>query len=189
MSSHHIVREKQEPALLMLGLDNFPDELLGQLLEWSPTVIATADTAVNLASRGIKIDWIIASDLTEVIQSHVKLIPVGEGNATVTALKFLADNEYPSVNIITDDLRLNDYEPFINRINLVIFNCNHKIYAVNSGFSKWKSADEGIKLLHNGNNLITEGLYQTSDKQYKTAYDGFFSLQFDDPFLFVAEDI
>ena len=44
MSSHHIVREKQEPALLVLGLDDFPDELLGQLLEWSPTVIVTADT-------------------------------------------------------------------------------------------------------------------------------------------------
>jgi thiamine pyrophosphokinase len=189
MSSHHVVREKQEPALLVLGLENFSDELLGQLLEWSPTVIAIADTAENLTSREIKIDWIITSDPTEVSQSHVKFIPVSEGNATVTALKFLADNAYPSVNIITDDLRLNDYEPFINRINLVIFNCDRKIYAVSSGFSKWKSADEAIRLLLNGNNLITEGLYQTSDKEYKTTYDGFFSLHFDDPFLFVAEDI
>lgn len=189
MSSHHIVREKQEPALLVLGLDDFPDELLGQLLEWSPTVIATADTAESLTSRGIKIDWIIAEHAAEVSQSDVKLMPAVDGNLTNAALKFLADNEYPSVNIITDDLRLNDYEPFINRINLVIFNCNHKIYAVSSGFSKWKSADEGITLLLNGNNLITEGLYQTNDQEYKTTYDGFFTLQFDDPFLFVAEDI
>ena len=41
MSSHHIVREKQEPALLVLGLNNFSTELLGQLLEWNPTVITT----------------------------------------------------------------------------------------------------------------------------------------------------
>ncbi|HZY37764.1 MAG TPA: thiamine diphosphokinase [Mucilaginibacter sp.] len=189
MSSHHIVREKQEPALLVLGLENFSDELLGQLLEWSPTVIATVETADDLSSREIKIDWIITSDSTEVSQPHVKLIPVSEGNTIVTALKFLAENGYASVNIITDDLRLNDYEPFINRINLVIFNCYQKIYAVSSGYSKWKSADEGIRLLINGNNLITEGLYQTSDKEYKTTYDGFFTLQFDDPFLFVAEDI
>src|ERR1700722_2163434 len=99
MSSHHIVREKQEPALLVLGLDDFPDELLGQLLEWSPTVIATADTAEILSSRQIKIDWIITSNPTEVSQSDVKLVPVIEGNPTVTALKFLADNKYPSVNI------------------------------------------------------------------------------------------
>ena len=57
MSSHHIVREKQEPALLVLGLDNFPDELLGQLLEWSPTVITTSQTAEKLVVNGTKIDW------------------------------------------------------------------------------------------------------------------------------------
>ena len=55
MSSHHIVREKQEPALLVLGLDSFPAELLGQLLEWNPTVIATQLTAKSLNDYGIKI--------------------------------------------------------------------------------------------------------------------------------------
>jgi len=55
MSSHHVVREKQEPALLVLGLGNFPDELLGQLLEWSPTVIATPQTAEELVVKGIKV--------------------------------------------------------------------------------------------------------------------------------------
>jgi len=189
MSSHHIVREKQEPALLVLGLENFPDELLGQLLEWSPTVIATAETADQLDSRGIKIDWIIGDVDAEMPQSDVKLLLATNGKPTLTALEFLGENGYSSVNIITDDLQLNDYEPFINQINLVIFNGCQKIYAVSSGYSKWKSADEGITLLLNGNNLITEGLYQTSDKAYKTTYDGFFSLHFDDPFLFVAEDI
>jgi thiamine pyrophosphokinase len=59
MSSHHIVREKQEPALLVLGMDNFSDELLGQLLEWSPTVIATEIMAEKLNANGIKIDCVI----------------------------------------------------------------------------------------------------------------------------------
>ena len=56
MSSHHVVREKQEPALLVLGLDGFDDELLGQLLEWSPTVITTQQIAERLNAYGIKID-------------------------------------------------------------------------------------------------------------------------------------
>jgi thiamine pyrophosphokinase len=189
MSSHHIVREKQEPALLVLGLDNFPDELLGQLLEWSPTVIATADTADDLSSREIKIDWIIAEHPAEVSQSDVKFMQAGERNFTEAVLNFLAENGYPSVNIITDELRLSDCEPFVDRINLVIFNDHQKIYPVISGFSKWKPAGEVVKLLSKGNNLIYEGLEHTSDHQYKTAGDGFFGLQFDDPFLFVAEDI
>jgi thiamine pyrophosphokinase len=189
MSSHHIVREKQEPALLVLGLDNFPDELLGQLLEWSPTVIATADTVDDLTSREIKIDWIIAEHPAEVSQSDVKLMTAADGSLTNAALKFLSENGYPSVNIITDELTVDDYKPFVNLINLVIFYDHQKIYPVSSGFSKWEPAGEVIKLLNKGNNLISEGLEHINSYQYKTTKDGFFSLQFDDRFLFLAEDI
>ena len=42
MSSHHIVKEKQEPALYIHQLGDFNEEFLGQLLEWSPTVIVAA---------------------------------------------------------------------------------------------------------------------------------------------------
>lgn len=97
---------------MVLGLDNFPDELLGQLLEWSPTVITTTDTAEDLASRGIKIDWIITNGNGEALQSDVKLMPAGNGSPADAALKYLAENEYPSVNIVTDELKLNDYEHF-----------------------------------------------------------------------------
>lgn len=189
MSSHHIVREKQEPALLVLGLDNFPDELLGQLLEWSPTIIATTDTAQSLTSRGIKIDWIIADDPAEVSQADVKLIPAGDGNLTGAALKFLTENGYPSVNIVTDELKLRYYEPFVDLINLVIFNDRQRIYPVSTGFSKWKPKSEAVKLLNKGHNLTSQGLELTNDYHYKTIKDGFFSLEFDDPFLFVAEDV
>lgn len=54
MSSHHIVREKQEPALLVLSMDAFDEEMLGQLLEWSPTVICSTGTAEKLDASGIK---------------------------------------------------------------------------------------------------------------------------------------
>jgi thiamine pyrophosphokinase len=189
MSSHHIVREKQEPALLVLGLDDFPDELLGQLLEWSPTVIATANTAEKLISRGIKIDWIITDGTDDLLQSDVKLMSSGDGNLTDAALKYLSENEYPAVNIITDELRLKDYEHFTDKVNLVIFNNQQKIYPVISGFSKWKPAGEVIKLLGPPGNLAFKGLENMTAQQYKTVDDGFFSLHFDAPFLFIAEEI
>ena len=128
MSSHHIVREKQEPALLVLGLDDFPDEMLGQLLEWSPTVITTPQTAEKLVSFGIKIDWVISDGQDDELQPDVKLMSPGNGNLTDAALSYLADNEYPSVNVVTDDLDLDDYRYFTDRINLVIFNNHQKIY-------------------------------------------------------------
>ena len=61
MSSQRIVRAKQEPALLILSLNNFGDEELGQLLEWSPTLIATPAVAEQLVVYGIKVDLIIAN--------------------------------------------------------------------------------------------------------------------------------
>lgn len=86
MSSHHIVREKQEPALLVLGVDNFSEELLGQLLEWSPTVITTPHTAEKLDTFGIKVDWVITDGEEGVSQSDVKLMPAGDDTLTGAAL-------------------------------------------------------------------------------------------------------
>jgi hypothetical protein len=44
MSSHHFVRDQQEPALLILALEAFTYDSLGELLEWVPTVICKACT-------------------------------------------------------------------------------------------------------------------------------------------------
>lgn len=189
MSSHHIVREKQEPALLVLGLEGFPEELLGQLLEWSPTLVTTPFTAEKLNTFGIKVDWIITDEDKEELQSDVKLISSGDDTLTGAALKYLIKQNYPAVNIVTDILELNDYEGYADKINLVIFYQQQKIYAVNSGFSKWKPAGEVIRLLLTPVGLNYSGLEQTTPDSYKTTHDGFFTLQFEQPFLFIAEDL
>jgi thiamine pyrophosphokinase len=100
MSSHHIVREKQEPALLVLGLDDFSDEMLGQLLEWSPTLITTPLTAEQINSQGIKVDMIIADDADLNLQEDVKLIKAAN-TPIKAALDFLLENDYKAVNIVT----------------------------------------------------------------------------------------
>src|SRR5437762_2693224 len=119
MSSHHIVREKQEPALLVLGMGNFPAEMMGQLLEWSPTVIVTAETAEKIDANGIKIDWIIANSIGTELQPGIKLMPQGNDTPAEAALKYLIAHNYPAVNVITDDLQLKEYEFFAGKINVV----------------------------------------------------------------------
>lgn len=187
MSSHHIVREKQEPALLILGLDSFSDELLGQLLEWSPTVIVTPQTAEKIHAYGIKIDWIITNNTNSHLQSDIKLMPAGNDTETEAAIKYLITHGYSAVNIITDHVQLKDFLFYIDKINMVIYYRNQKIYPVNSGFSKWKPAGETIQLISDPLQLHVNGLEQLDDNQFKTTNDGFFSLQFEQPFLFIAE--
>ncbi|MDN3584119.1 thiamine diphosphokinase [Mucilaginibacter flavus] len=187
MSSHHIVREKQEPALLVLGIDNFEEELLGQLLEWSPTVITTPDTAEKLNSFGIKVDGIITNGEADSLQEDIKLIPVDNDSLAVSALKYLTANGYPAVNIITDEAELSIFLPYADKINLVIFNARQKIYPVTTGFSKWKPAGEQIEIITPTKILKYSGLQNTSAGIYSTTDDGFFSLQFEQPFLLIAE--
>jgi thiamine pyrophosphokinase len=189
MSSHHIIREKQEPALLVLGLDNFDDELLGQLLEWSPTLMVTADIAEKLNAYGIKVDWIIADNVAGDIQSDVKVLQMNGEPETIAALKFFTENNYPAVNVVTDEFVISDYLPYADKINLVIFYNNQKIYPVASGYSKWKPAGEIIELLSTPSNLQFTGLDRLSDTRFKTQQDGFFTLKFDDPFMVVAEGL
>jgi thiamine pyrophosphokinase len=189
MSSHHIVREKQEPALLVLGLDHFSEEMLGQLLEWSPTVITTPLTAEQIDAFGIKIDIVIADETDASLQSDVKLVPPGGDTAIVAALKFLVAKGYPSVNIITDDLQLDILTGFAGQINLVIFYNGQKIYAIQPGFTKWKPAGENIRLLSASLNLQTTGLDDKGDGRFITAGDGFVTFTFNGPYIFIAEEI
>lgn len=189
MSSHHIVREKQEPALLVLGLDSFSDELLGQLLEWSPTVIVTQPMAEKLNAYGIKIDWIITNEDDENLQSDIKVMPAGNDTPAEAAFKYLIMHNYPAVNIVTDELELKDYFFYTDKINMVIYHANKKVYAVNSGFSKWMPAGEIVELLSVPKQFHSSGLEIIDSHHYKTTHDGFFSLQFDQPFLFIAEEL
>jgi len=188
MSSHHIIREKQEPALLVLGLDGFDDDLLGQLLEWSPTLMVTADTAEQLNAFGIKYDILVGEGDGE-LQSDIKYVSRQGVTVVEAALNYLVDNGYPAVNVVTDELRLNDYLPYASRINIVLFNPGKKIYPVSSGFTKWKPAGDVIKVVSEVNPINFTGLEALGESQYQTISDGFFTFQFNEPFIFIAEAI
>jgi thiamine pyrophosphokinase len=190
MSSHHIVREKQEPALLILGLENFSDEHLGQLLEWSPTIITTPLTAEKVIIAGIKIDKIITNDFDEAyLQSNIELIEQGDCTESEAGLKYLVNHNYPAVNVITDELQLADYLFYVDRIDMVIYYNNKKIYAIKSGFNKWKPGGEHIEILSVAKELQIFGLEAIDNTHYRTLNDGFFSFSFKQPFAFIAEEL
>ncbi|MFD0752326.1 thiamine pyrophosphokinase [Mucilaginibacter calamicampi] len=189
MSSHHIVREKQEPALLILGLDTFDHELLGQLLEWSPTVIATSQVAEQLNMMGIKVDRVLGNDVGEVMQSNVTYISIHNNPAAGAALGFLTDEQYGAVNIITDEFVPEEYIPFVLAINLVVLHQHKKSYAISSGFTKWLPAGEVITFHSMPNELKSSGLSAMADGTYVTTADGVIKVEFADQFVFISETV
>ncbi|MGY3214314.1 thiamine pyrophosphokinase [Mucilaginibacter sp. HD30] len=189
MSSHHIVREKQEPALLVLDMDNFDRELLGQLLEWSPTVIATSQTAEQFSVMGIKVDRVLGNDVGEVLQSNVTYISISNDKPVVAALGFLIDEKYGAVNIVTDEFTPSEYTSFVSHINLVVLHQHKKTYPISSGFTKWLPAGEVINLHSEPKELVSSGLAQTAPGVLITSADGVIKLEFADSFIFISETI
>jgi hypothetical protein len=61
MSSHHFVKEGQEPALLVV--DALADDYLMSMLEWSPLVLVVETAMPKVASWGIRVDAVFADKL------------------------------------------------------------------------------------------------------------------------------
>lgn len=188
MSSHHIVREKQEPALLIISLEGFDHEHLGQILEWSPTVIVHEDIYELADSMAFKVDGVLTQNPNFHAQESTRII-LTASDPLEDALKYLVSESYPAVNIITGHFTLKDYALFVDDIDIVVFIGDKKIFPVRSGFSKWQPAGESLHLLHEVNNLNTSGLIMTEEHVFQTEKDGFYSFTFDQPFIFVAEKI
>lgn len=189
MSSHHIVREKQEPALLILSLENFGDEELGQLLEWSPTLIATVPVAEQLVVYGIKVDVIIGNTADSFNQSDVKCIAFNGNQLELEAgLDYLLTQGYPAVNIIANRLEIDVFSDYINQINVVIFYKGKKIYAITSGFSKWRPEGEIVDVLTSNQQITTQNLAQIAPQKYQTKADGTTVFTFTGPRIFISEE-
>lgn len=108
MSSHHIVREDQEPALLILNAHAISFEKIQELLEWMPTVIVAESEIETVLAWGIKIDVVLVPDgmadywqekLIE--QAPVNIISFQNGENTInSAFQFLKSGKATAVNCL-----------------------------------------------------------------------------------------
>ena len=185
MSSHHIVREKQEPALYIHHLGNFDEEYLGQLLEWSPTIMVAASEYEKALSLGIKIDIVIGLADGLQIQENTKFIYAGVENLP-TAVKYLISEKYPAVNIISSENRFDDLADFLLDINIVLFTETEKSYAVKPGFSIWKPKGT-IFHIDIISYFETSNLKPKANGDLEVINDGFVTFTFTTEYLFLSE--
>lgn len=192
MSSHHIIRENQEPALLIQDLSALDAESLGQLLEWSPRVIAHAQALTELQSSGVHIDLVFF----EQGHNHLPYLQAGtevayfQNDFIREALAYLHETGAKEINILADLSDTSVLEsPFPLQISL--FASQHKYYAVPSGFSKWQSKGEKVFIPKPLPSLKTFGLDRIAVDTFVTTTDGLYSLHFDHPnhLLIIGEEI
>jgi len=172
MSSHHIVRDKQEPALLIDDPIALSAEYIDLLLEWSPTVIVTSNALDEVLTWGIKIDVVVA-ELNEIealkpklkIQSPVKLLGFESTDLLNAAYIFLKDHDHKAVNVLADIFNskvLDLIKEFSIDMDSVLFYNDQKwVYAKSGRFEKWVSTGQvfGIHPVASGTFFTSEGFY------------------------------
>jgi hypothetical protein len=185
MSSHHIVREKQEPALYIHHLGNFDEEYLGQLLEWSPSLIVNSSEFEKVLSLGLKVDIVVNPLPIHSFQENTKLIDVGNSDMN-SVLDYLISEGYPAVNVINETIEFQDLRNYVPLINIVVFTETQKTYAIKSGFKVWKPSGTIFKIIGSGEFSHTN-LSAVNESEFEVSHDGFVSFTFDSPYLFISE--
>lgn len=143
MSSHHIIRENQEPALLIMDAKSAPVSVQ-ELLEWSPLVVVAESALTEVLSWGIKIDVVIAQEYSNDSlkntlhdQFPVKLISYAhEHEAVTTGLNFLIAAKHKAVTILSEK-PLETFESF-SALDLAVIQSGKRWVFIKTGrFEKW----------------------------------------------------
>ena len=177
MSSHHIVRENQEPALIIANGASCSKELLGQLLEWSPYILALDGALARITTWGIKIDAVLGdfdslSSLDEVIanQQPIEVISLPDQNKTdlEKGIEWLVSKGHHAINIVwatglRADHTLNNLytlAKYKKLANLVLFDDYSKVFVLPLKYEKWYPAQTVISLLpiNSVEGILTHGL-------------------------------
>lgn len=190
MSSHHIVRDEQEPALLIANGAECDPELIGQLLEWSPTVVVLDSAIWRVLDLAIKVDILLGDFDRELALAEVRarqypieIIPAPDQDKTdlQKGIELLIDRGYPAVNIVWATGRRADHTitnlttivQYKDRISIVLFDDYSKVFPLRGTFRKWYPKDTPISLIPVGTveGVVTEGLsYNLYDEPLTLGY-------------------
>ncbi|MDD2982212.1 MAG: thiamine diphosphokinase [Crocinitomicaceae bacterium] len=181
MSSHHVVRDKQEPALIIANGEACNQSLLNDLLEWSPFVVVLDGAIHRVLDLKIKVDVLLGDfDRNEVSeetiresQDAIEIVHTPDQNKTdlEKAIDFLIERGHRAVNVIWATGRRADHTignitsivRFRNKITITILDDYSTIYLLPKSpeiFQKWYSKGTPISLIPLGDvtGLTTENL-------------------------------
>lgn len=162
MSSHHFVKEQQEPAVFILSTEGISLEDIGPMLEWVPTVLVAEGAAEKVLSWGIKVDVLIASPEFQASHIHLleeqyplKFLTSAEGKELNDGLRYLQVSDHKAVHLAGfPHTNFESLQPSLNTINLTLVDNGWKYYPVQKGgFSKW-FGETSIRILGQENNPI-----------------------------------
>lgn len=155
MSSHHFVKEQQEPAVFILNTAGISFDAVSPLLEWVPTVLVAQECVDVVLSWGIKIDVILATTEFQRTNFHlleeqypVRFLTVSQSDPLEEGIHFLLASQHKGVHLVGfDPINLESLHSKIALLDLTILDEEWKYYPVKEGkFKKWFATSE-IRIL------------------------------------------
>lgn len=165
MSSHHIIRDNQEPALILANGESCSETLLQQLIEWSPYVLALDGAIHRLIEQNIRCDaWLgdfdSAHDVAEEDLARMGLVErVLNDDQDKTDLQkgieFLIAKGHKAANILWATGRRADHTMnnlatlwrYHEQIILCVIDDHSRVYPLSRHFKKWYPAGTQISLI------------------------------------------
>jgi thiamine pyrophosphokinase len=164
MSSHHIVRDDQEPALIIANGAACQPELLGQLLEWSPLVVVLDAAMERVMELDIKVDVLLGDfdadfkpEKYQTEQFPIDIIHTPDQNKTdlEKAFDYLIDRNIPAVNVVWATGKRADHTitnitnitRYRDRLKIVLLDDHSKVFLLPKKFEKWYTANTPISLI------------------------------------------
>ncbi|SDH85436.1 thiamine diphosphokinase [Myroides phaeus] len=177
MSSHHIVRDDQEPALIIANGEACDRNLMDQLLEWSPLVVVLDSAIERVMELGIKIDVLIGdfdrgfdADAYRKKQYPIEIVHLADQESTdlEKAFRYLIKRGIPAANVIWATGKRADHTitnitnivRFKDQLKITLFDDHSRIYPLPKLFKKWYEKDTIISLIPIGTvkGIVTENL-------------------------------
>jgi hypothetical protein len=154
MSSHHIVREDQEPALLILNAHAISFEKIQELLEWMPTVIVTESEIETVVAWGIKVDVVLVPKAKAnywqeqlIEQAPVKIISFDGEDNIGSAFQYLKSGKATAVNcMLKTKVDLTKFEGFSFDVDCFIDNTRWS-WIKSGRIEKWMPKGARLQIL------------------------------------------
>jgi thiamine pyrophosphokinase len=203
MSSHHIVRDQQEPALVIHRLDQFPMEKLGELLEWSPTIICCGHVLQEVLDKGIKVDIAIIpfesrdrfQDML-MAQSPIRILTLSQPDFLASGLQILIKEGHFAANIVTASEMVPEVldlcQAFTGDLQLGIWDeSQHHTIIQASPFIKWFPKDSELEFFALSDQAhldIRTEEHQLQSLEFVTHTDGKIVVNFDQAPIVLVEN-
>ena len=174
MSSHHIIRENQEPALVLLKSTN--EEFLGQLCEWSPKIYCHYLLLDWIKDIQIKVDVIFGPSefRSTSLESMKDQIPIDylelDKSDDLRILTKSIDNR--SIHLLGDNPAILNQS--VSNKEIILYNEMFKAFHIKGKWQKWKNEGEKFNLSSSpdktSNLILLESEYSVIESGLITIY-------------------